>query len=103
MRKTCFAAALALTIIFTGSAVASTAAYREPLDARTLNTISSQLRKLMELANRHNLKALREMFWQSPSALLFAKSAIPSKGNWAGFWDDEAIRSEAARYRHIGT
>jgi hypothetical protein len=31
----------------------------------------------MELANRHDLKALHEMFWQSPSALLVAKSTIP--------------------------
>jgi hypothetical protein len=45
----------------------------------------------MELANRHDLKALHEMFWQSPSALLVAKSAIPSEGNWAGFWGSEAI------------
>jgi hypothetical protein len=27
----------------------------------------------MELANRHDLRALHEMFWQSPSALLLAK------------------------------
>jgi hypothetical protein len=31
------------------------------------------------------------MFWQSPSALLVAKSAIPSEGNWAGFWGNDAI------------
>jgi hypothetical protein len=31
------------------------------------------------------------MFWQSPSALLIAKSAIPSEGNWAGFWGNSAI------------
>ena len=30
----------------------------------------------MELANRHDLKALHEMFWQSPSALLVAKSTF---------------------------
>jgi hypothetical protein len=31
------------------------------------------------------------MFWQSPSTLLVAKSAIPSEGNWAGFWGNDAI------------
>lgn len=31
------------------------------------------------------------MFWQSSSALLVAKSAMPSEGNWAGFWGNEAI------------
>ena len=45
----------------------------------------------MKLANNHDFKALNEMFWQSPSTLLVAKSAIPSEGNWAGFWGNEAI------------
>lgn len=65
------------------------AVYREPLDTATLNI--SQFGTLMELADRHDLKALHEMFWQSPSALLVAKSAVPSEGNWAGFWGNEAI------------
>ena len=38
-----------------------------------------------------DFKALHGMFWQSPSALLVAKSAIPSEGNWAGFWGNEVI------------
>ena len=28
---------------------------------------------------------------QSPSTLLVANSAIPSEGNWAGFWGNEAV------------
>src|ERR1700683_5445608 len=63
----------------TGSAVADPPAYREPLDAQTLSTIRSPFGKLMELANRHDLKALHEIFWQSPSALLVAKAATPSE------------------------
>ena len=82
MLKTFFAAALALATVSTGSVAATPAVYRDPLDAPTLKTISSQFSKLMELANQHDLKALHEMFWQSPSALLVAKSAIPSEGNW---------------------
>jgi hypothetical protein len=39
----------------------------------------------MELANQHDFKALHEMFWQSPSTLLVAESAIQSEGNWTGF------------------
>jgi hypothetical protein len=91
MLKTFFAAALALATVSTGSVAATPDVYRNPLDAPTLKTISSQFSKLMELANQHDLKALHEMFWQSPSALLVAKSAIPSEGNWAGFWGNEAI------------
>ena len=64
---------------------------KESLDAQTLDTIRSDFRKLLELANRHDFQALHEMFWQSPSTLLVAKNAIPSEGNWAGFWGNEAI------------
>jgi hypothetical protein len=91
MQKPSLCAALALAIVSIGAAVAAPPAYREPLDTQTLRTISSQFGKLMELANRHDLKGLHEIFWQSPSALLVAKSAIPSEGNWAGFWGNEAI------------
>jgi hypothetical protein len=90
MHRKVFAAALALATVATGS-VAASAAYRDPLDAATLNTVRSQFGKLMELANRHDLKALHKMLWQAPSALLVAKSAIPSEGNWAGVWGNEAI------------
>jgi hypothetical protein len=91
MLKTLFAAALAKATVSTGSVAVARAVCRDPLDAPTLKTISSQFSKLMVLANQHNLKALHDMFWQSPSALLVAKSAIPSEGNWAGFWGNEAI------------
>jgi hypothetical protein len=88
MRKTLSAVIFALTTVSIGSAATP---YKDPLDAQTLKSISSQFNKLIELANQHDLKALHEMFWQSPSALLVAKSAIPSEGNWAGFWGNEAI------------
>jgi hypothetical protein len=45
----------------------------------------------MDLANRHDVAAIHDMFWQSPSALLVAKSAVPSEGNWAGFWGNDTI------------
>ena len=89
MRKTFFA--FVVEALVAGSAVAAPAADKDPLDAPTLNTIGSQFSRLMELANRHDIKAIHEMFWQSPSALLVAKSAIPSEGNWAGYWGNDAI------------
>lgn len=91
MRRRVFAAALALATVATELVAAPAAAYRDPLDAPMLDTVRSQFGKLMELANKHDLKALHKMFWQSPSALLVAKSAIPSEGNWAGVWGNEAI------------
>src|SRR5271155_3565549 len=87
MRKTLLVAAFALAGLAMGSSFADEA----PLDGPALGTIRSEFVRLMLLANRHDLKALHEMFWQSPSALLVAKSAIPSEGSWAGFWGNEAI------------
>jgi hypothetical protein len=88
MKKLFVAAAFALAAL---SAAPAQAADKGPLDAASLNAVSAQFGKLMELANRHDLKALHEMFWPSPSALLVAKSAVPADGNWAGFWGNEAI------------
>ena len=65
--------------------------YRDPLDAKTLNLIRSEFGTLMAAANRHDLDTLQGLYWQSPSVLLVAKSAIPAEGNWAGFWGNAAI------------
>src|SRR5262245_5190481 len=90
MHKTLLAILVA-TALSTVAAVAIPAVGAEPLDAATLDTIRSQFGRLMDLANKHDFKALHGMFWQSPSTLLVAKSAIPSEGNWAGFWGNEAV------------
>jgi hypothetical protein len=51
----------------------------------------SRFVQLMYLANRHDVAAIHDLFWQSPAALLVAKSAVPSEGNWAGFWGNDTI------------
>jgi hypothetical protein len=86
-----FVAAALVSALTAGAATAAPAAYQDPLDARTLSTIRSRFSELMELANRHDLKALHGLFWQSPSVLLVAKSAVASEGNWAGFWGNDAV------------
>ncbi len=91
MKKTILSAALTLSVLAVGSASAAPDTYKEPLDAQALNTIKSRFGTLMELANRHDLATLHSMFWQSPSVLLVAKSAVPSEGNWAGFWGNAAV------------
>jgi hypothetical protein len=90
MKKTLLAA-FTVAVLSAGSASAAPDATNDPLDAQTLNTIASRFSELMALANRHDLAALHKMFWQSPSALLVAKSAIPAEGNWAGFWGNDAV------------
>ena len=89
MRKMLFAFAIAALCAATCSA--APAAPRDTLNASTLGTIKSRFVQLMDLANRHDVAAIHDMFWQSPSALLVAKSAVPSEGNWAGFWGNDAI------------
>jgi len=91
MRKSLAAVAFAVAGLSAGQASAAPAADQAPLDAQTLTTITSRFGELMTLANRHDIAAIHRMFWQSPSALLVAKSAVPSEGNWAGFWGNDAI------------
>ncbi|MGN1290858.1 MAG: hypothetical protein ACI4XG_30390, partial [Bradyrhizobium sp.] len=82
---------IAASALATGAVTSAPAVRQEPLDAAALGAIKSKFGRLMELANKHDFKALHGMFWQSPSTLLVAKSAIQSEGNWAGFWGNEAI------------
>ncbi len=84
-------AALAAIALCTAAVAADLTIDAKPLSAATISTIKSQFGRLMTLANDHDFNALHGMFWQSPSTLLVAKSAIPSQGNWAGFLGNEAI------------
>ena len=86
-----FAATVTLASVLASFATPASAANNDLLDTRTIRTIETRFSKLMELANKHDIKGLHALFWQSPAALLVAKSAIPSEGNWAGFWGNDAI------------
>ena len=90
MHKTLLATLIA-TALSAVAVEAAPAVRSRPLDAATLITIKSKFGRLMKLANNHDFKALHDMFWQSSSTLLVAKSAILSEGNWAGFWGNEAV------------
>lgn len=91
MRNTFVMIGLAWAVLSAGSAQAASATYKDPLDGQALSAIKSRFGELIQLANRHDLKALHLMFWQSPSVLLVAKSAVPADGNWAGFWGNDAV------------
>jgi hypothetical protein len=91
MRRTFITIAFTLAVLSTVSAAAASPTYEDPLDEEALRAIKSRFGELIQLANRHDLKTLHLMFWQSPSVLLVAKSADPSKGNWAGFWGNDAV------------
>lgn len=92
MKKVLIAASFfTLNTFLSTASAAQPSAYRDPLDAQTLTTIKTQFSELITLANNHDIKAIHNMFWQSPSTLLVAKSAVPAEGNWAGYWGNEAI------------
>jgi hypothetical protein len=76
------------------SAETSGNGYVDPVDAVSLKKVTAQFHELMRLANLHDVDGIRKLFWTSPSALLVAKSAIPSEGNWAGFWGNDAIQKK---------
>jgi hypothetical protein len=63
----------------------------QPLDAATLDHVRDLFHQLMDHANKHDVEAIRAMFWDSPSALIVAKSVDPAEGNWAGFWGVDAV------------
>jgi hypothetical protein len=90
MRNVFFAVIMA-TAVFHSAPPAAAAGNPNPLDASTLRIVGSRFGKLIELANRHDLQELHKMFWQSPSVLIVAKSAIPADGEWAGFWGNTAV------------
>jgi hypothetical protein len=91
MQKTSIAVAFAVAALSVAASAAAPVAAKDPLGASAQSTIKSQFSRLMDMANRHDIKAIHGMFWQSSSALLVAKSAIPAEGNWAGFWGNDEI------------
>jgi hypothetical protein len=99
MNKLLLAILMASALSF-GAVAAPPEFTQEPLDSAALNTIKAKFSELMDLANKHEFPALHDMFWQSPSTLLVAKSAVPSEGNWAGFWGNAAVDQ---KLRDIGT
>jgi hypothetical protein len=72
----------------------ATASDSQPLDVATLDHVKDLFHQLMDHANKHDVDAIRAMFWDSPSALIVAKSVAPAEGNWAGFWGVDAVTNK---------
>jgi hypothetical protein len=62
-----------------------------PLSASALEEVKGLSKQLLALANKHDVQGIRQMFWNSPSALIVAKSVDPAEGSWAGFWGIDAV------------
>jgi hypothetical protein len=96
MNKTFLAVAtLALTFSWSQAVCAAgtepVASSVTPLSTSALDEVKTLSRQLLTLANNHDVPAIKQMFWNSPSALIVAKSVDPAEGNWAGFWGIDAV------------
>ncbi|MFM0334401.1 hypothetical protein [Paraburkholderia strydomiana] len=74
-----------------------------PLSERSLEDVKDRFRQLTTAANRHDAQAIEQMFWDSPSALLVAKSVDAAEGNWAGFWGPVAVARKLQDIYAAGT
>jgi len=99
-RSSIAAAALAVTCMLAPAthAVAATAGAdtqkvdaTHPVPDASLEDVKTLFHDLMAAANKHDVTAIRQMFWDSPSALIVAKSVDPAEGDWAAFWGIDAV------------
>lgn len=99
-RSSIAAAALAATFVLAPAthAVAATADREtqkadatQPVADASLEDVKTLFHDLMAAANKHDVAAIRQMFWDSPSALIVAKSVDPAEGDWAAFWGIDAV------------
>jgi hypothetical protein len=62
-----------------------------PLDEHALREVQTLNRRLIDAENSKDFDAVKQMVWNSPSALFVAKTATAAEGNWAGFWGHDAV------------
>jgi hypothetical protein len=96
MKKSFLAAAILITAFSWQQAALATdttpaASTQTPLSANALEEVAGLSKQLLTLANKHDVQGIKQMFWNSPSALIVAKSVDPAEGSWAGFWGIDAV------------
>jgi hypothetical protein len=62
-----------------------------PLDEQTLREVQALSQRLIEAENRKDFDAVKQLVWNSSSALFVAKTATAAEGNWAGFWGHDVV------------
>ena len=61
------------------------------ISATTEKEIRALYKRLIDSENAHDIAAVRQFVWRSPSALFVAKTKTPAEGNWAGFWGADTV------------
>jgi hypothetical protein len=91
MIKPFASAAIAAMIAYAGAAHSAPVGATPPLSEATLGHVKALFHQLMVSANKHDVAAIRRMFWGSPSAMIIAKSVDPAEGDWAAVWGTDAV------------
>jgi hypothetical protein len=91
MIKKFAAAAIAAVLACAGAAHSAPISATHPLSDAALGQVQALFHQLMALANKHDVAAIRQMFWDSPSAMIVAKSVDPAEGDWAAVWGTDAV------------
>ena len=61
------------------------------LSAHDFEQLTDLYTRLIDAENRHDIAAVKPLFWVSPDALFVAKTATAAEGNWAGFWGTDVV------------
>jgi hypothetical protein len=62
-----------------------------PLDQQTLREVQALSQRLIDAENKKEFDVVKQMVWNSSSALFVAKTATAAEGNWAGFWGHDVV------------
>jgi hypothetical protein len=86
----------ATSVAFSASALGLSASPARSADAgHDAAKVEAEIRvlykRLIDDENAHDIAAVRQMVWKSPSALFVAKTKTPAEGNWAGFWGTDTV------------
>jgi hypothetical protein len=73
------------------SSTSSRPSYTEPLRKSEIAHLRVIFKQLIDVENKHDIKAVKPFLWNSPSALFVAKTATPEEGVWAGFWGSGVV------------
>src|SRR5262245_52499249 len=69
----------------------ASSSYVEPLDVDTVDTLKGLYKQLIVAENRHDLAAVKQLVWDSPSTLFVAKTATASEGNLPRSWGSDIV------------
>jgi hypothetical protein len=65
--------------------------YTMMIDSQDSVSIRDLYKTLIDKENHHDLHAVSDLLWDSPSTLFVAKTATQAEDGWAGFWSKDTV------------